>query len=356
MRESYQVHFGGPERPRHLRDLLAERVRATPAGGYIHWVTYYFRDRRLARALIDAQRRGVKVTVCLAAQPRTAAANAAVIALLAGAPGSGKGLDGGLRLISLPGIPAPAGRAWRAQLHEKLYCFSHPTPTAFIGSFNPSGDVPEERPDIIREIGDQDRGHNVLVALSEPRLAAALREHAQQIYSPPPPPPPPRIGHRFTRRANQVLHSGHTRIHFWPRCRQQPLIALVGRLGQGAHLRLAASHLSARAAIKALCACAARGAKVEILAGASRRRVSENTEQRLRAAGISFRRIGSESETPMHLKFMLAEEGRQRWTAFGSANWTWPSLWLNYEIAAVSEEPALYAAFAAHWQALHRAP
>ena len=57
-----------------------------------------------------------------------------------------EGLGAGLRAVSLPGIPAPAGRAWQAQLHEKLYCFSHPEPIAFVGSFNPSGDNPKSAP------------------------------------------------------------------------------------------------------------------------------------------------------------------------------------------------------------------
>ena len=55
-----QVHFGGPDRPVGLlRDLLAERIALVPTGGSIDWVTYYFRDRRLATALVEARGRGV---------------------------------------------------------------------------------------------------------------------------------------------------------------------------------------------------------------------------------------------------------------------------------------------------------
>jgi len=80
-----------------LRDLLAECVAAVPPGGSIDWVTYYFRDRRLAEELLRAHRRGVKVTVTLERHPRTAHANEAVIAMLSGP----NGLSAGFRTLSL---------------------------------------------------------------------------------------------------------------------------------------------------------------------------------------------------------------------------------------------------------------
>ena len=152
MKSAYEVYFGGPDRsPGYLRDLLAQQeLRSVPAGGSIDWVAYYFRDLELARALIQAQNRGVKVTVCLAGKPRVSDANDDVIAILS-AP---EGLGDKLRIVTLTGIPSPPRRAWRPQLHEKLYCFSHPKPVAFIGSFNRSGNRLEKRSDIIREIGD----------------------------------------------------------------------------------------------------------------------------------------------------------------------------------------------------------
>ena len=77
------VHFGGPDRPvGHLRDLLAERIAQVPAGGSIDWVTYYFRDRRLAAALVEARERGVDVRVTLDGHPRTPHVNDAVINIL----------------------------------------------------------------------------------------------------------------------------------------------------------------------------------------------------------------------------------------------------------------------------------
>ena len=133
------VYFGGPDQaPGRLRDLLAERVAAVPAGGAIDWVTYYFRDRRLASELVKARKRGVAVKVTIERSPRTAHANEAVRRILSGADG----LDGGFRSVAHALFPTPWGNLPSAHIHEKLFCFSHPRPIALVGSFNPSGDVP----------------------------------------------------------------------------------------------------------------------------------------------------------------------------------------------------------------------
>ena len=88
---NYEIHFGGPDQPAgRLRDLLAERIRAVPAGGAIDCITYYFRDRRLAEQLLQAHRRNVNVTVTLEGNPHVPHANHQVVAMLSGA----QGLDG----------------------------------------------------------------------------------------------------------------------------------------------------------------------------------------------------------------------------------------------------------------------
>jgi hypothetical protein len=88
----YEVHFAGPDMPAfRLRNLLAERIAAVPSGGAIDWVTYYFRDRRLAEDLLRAHRRGVKVTVTIEKYPRTSQANETVTAMLSGRSGLGSG-------------------------------------------------------------------------------------------------------------------------------------------------------------------------------------------------------------------------------------------------------------------------
>jgi len=337
-----QVHFGGPRvAPGRLRDLLAERVAAVPAGGAIDWVTYYFRDRRLADALVAARQRGVAVRVTLEGRPRTRGANRAVAERLAA------GLGPGLRLVTSPMDRWPQAKFWRARVHEKLYCFSHPRPAALLGSFNPSGDEPELEPDVVREIGDQDRGYNFLVETNEAPLVAGLVAHARRLHR----------GHhgvlsRLAPAANRVLRGAELEIRFTPGLHGAPAPARLRRLGRGAHVRLAASHLSGEQALRCLEALARRGARVAILAETTPRRVPAKSEARLRAAGIELRFVAGPGPVPMHDKFLLIEEGAQRGLLFGSSNWTRPSLRLNREIHASSASPHLFEAFAARWQEL----
>lgn len=343
---SAEVHFGGPDQaPGLLRDLLEDRVEAVPPDGSIDWVTYYFRDRRLAQALLRAQRRGVRVSVTLSRHTRTARANAEVIDLLAGP----QGLGAGLRLVSLPGLPRLFGRGKRPRLHEKLYCFSHPRPIAFVGSFNPSGDLPELSPHIVDEIGDHDRGWNVLVGLTEPTLVAGLLAHARRLHA-----RAPGLFHRFRAEANAVLQAGDTSACFWPRLKAHPVLARLDALSGKARVRIAASHLSADAAVESMLRLARRGAHLEIIAEPTARRVTPAVEQRFHDAGVAFARLGAIDAVPMHLKFVLAEDGAERWLAFGSFNWSVPSMRRNHEIAVFSSNRCLFDAFAARWDALQR--
>lgn len=344
---NFEAHFGGPDQPgSHLRDILAAHIDAVPAHGSIDWVTYYFRDRRLAHALLRAQQRGVRVTVTLSGHTRTSQANAAVMAILAGPDGLGTGL----RLIALPGLPAVFGKGLRPRVHEKLYCFSHPRPTAFVGSFNPSSDLPELRPDIIDEIGDHDCAWNVLVGITEPTLVAGLLAHARRMHT-----DPPGLLYRCGAHANRVLAADDTRVYFWPRLRVHPVLAHLQALSNAAQVRIAASHVSAHRAIDALLELARRGVEVEIITEATLRRVTRAAERRLLEAGVRFSRLDSEDRVPMHLKFVLAEDGAHSWVAFGSFNWTVPSMYLNHEIAVLSSAPPLLAAFTSRWHSLQQA-
>ncbi len=335
----YAVHFGGPDlRPTLLRDVLAERVAAVPAGGEIDWVTYYFRDRRLAQALLDARRRGVRVALTLEAHPRTAHANHAVVRLLSGADGLGEGL----RLVR-------HARVFRRRphLHEKLYCFSHPQPAAFIGSFNPSGDQPELEPEIVAEIRDQDRGYNVLVELRQRTVVNGLVAHARGLH---------RSRHglleRFSAAANDRLRGDDVEIFFLPSRRRRPLLAQLRQVGAGAVVRIAASHLKGPTAARTLLELAERGARVTILAEETRRRVPESMEARLMDAGITIRRLVHPAGLPMHDKFVLIEDDGQRRVVFGSFNWTERSFRLNHEIGAICADRDVFETFAARWQAL----
>jgi phosphatidylserine/phosphatidylglycerophosphate/cardiolipin synthase-like enzyme len=337
MPHEYEVHFGGPPlAPGRLRDLLAERVAAVPAGGSIDFVTYYFRDRRLATELLAARRRGAEVRVTLDGRPRSSHANDAVIRLLSGPDG----LGAGLRVVR-------GGKLLRPRLHEKLYCFSHPSPAAFVGSFNPSGDFPEADPALLREIGDQDRGYNLLVELREPELARALLQHARALHAAPHGPLD-----RFAPSANRGIRCGELEIHFWPRVAPHPVLSMLRRAAPGTHVRLVTSHLSGPSALHSLLGLARRGLRLEILVGGTERRVPPRGERRLAAAGIAVRRVLHPEGVPMHDKFLLSEAPEQRWVAFGSFNWSEPSRRFNREIGVIARAPTLWEAFLARWQAL----
>jgi phosphatidylserine/phosphatidylglycerophosphate/cardiolipin synthase-like enzyme len=341
---SIDIHFGGPDLPvGRLRDLLSERIGEVPSGGSIDWVTYYFRDRRLAQELIRAQRRGVKVSVTLEGCPRTPDANDAVKSILSGSDGLGKDF----RTLSFMGIPTFNGKTYKPHLHAKLYCFSHPKPTVYIGSFNPSGDDPEGEPDIIREIGDQDRGHNVLVGIHDPTLVQHLKANAKWIFKARHP-----IFYRFSIFANCKYTGDDTEIFFWPRMLGHPVMKFLNKIAHGSHIRVAASHIKGNAIVNKMIGLSRRGAKLEILAGATERRVPAAIERKFKDAGIAFRRVGKKNGLPMHNKFVIAENSDQRWTIFGSFNWTTRSYWLNHEIGAISTNRRLWETFAQRWKEL----
>ena len=335
---SFTPYFGGPDLPRGcLRDVLAQRVAAVPAGGEIDWVTYYFRDRRLAQALIDARRRGVRVRVTLDATPRTGHANERVLAMLSGPDGLGPDLR------TVQHRPFPGSRR-KPRLHEKLYCFSRPAPEALVGSFNPSGDDPEEQPDIIDEILDQDRGHNFLVAINDPQLVNGLLRHARHIHQ-------GRHGllERFDPAMNRCLSSGDTTIHFWPRISPNPYSRLLHGVGSGARVRVAASHIKGPGGVRDLVGLTRRGAHVEVLAESTHRRVPPEIESTLLHAGVRLRRFDHPGGLPMHNKFVLVEDGNGCRTLFGSCNWTSRSRWLNHEIGVITGNRALFETFSRRW-------
>ncbi len=338
----FDLYLGGPDQPhRRLSNLLAAHVAAVPTGGDIDWVTYYFRDRPLAQALLDAHRRGVRVRLTLEGTPRTRHANDRVLAMLRGPDGLGDAL----RVLSHHPVP---GLRWKPHLHEKLYCFSHPDPVALVGSFNPSGDDPEEEPAVIEEILDHDRGHNALVAMRDPKLVQGLIHHARQMH---------RGTHngleRFRGEMNGPLESGNTSIHFWPRVHGNPISRLLRGFGSGARVRVASSHIKGPGVTRDFIGLNSRGASVDILAESTRRRVPPSIASRLVDAGIRLRRYKHPEGLPMHNKFVLVEAGDQHWTVFGSCNWTSRSRWLNHEIGVISSDPTLFQMFSQCWDTMN---
>lgn len=310
------LHFGGPDLPpRALRDLLQSHVDASPSGSAIDWCTYYFRDEALAESLIRASDRGVAVTLTVDRKPRRKDANQAVLAKLVA-----HGLGGGLRIFAPRGLVHP-------HLHAKIYAFSAPHPIAFIGSFNPSGNVPEDD-EVIAEIGDQDRGHNLLLGIEDPLLVGALRNHAATI-----PTEGGLIGSRLNPIWNRAIRSDNSALYFYPRLCPALVERELRRLGAGASIRAAISHLKGPGLVAALSRAAQRGAHVDIIVHDNERRVPGRDVARLRKAGALIRRFHHPDGLPMHSKFLTIERSGQNPAAWiGSANFNPRSRWINQEI------------------------
>lgn len=331
-----RLHFGGPDLPpRALRDLLCARIKAVPAGGEIVWATYYFRDRDLARALMAASDRGARVTLHVEGAPRRKSANAPVLALLAE-----HGLKGGLH-VHKPGLIPKL----HPHLHSKIYYFSHPAPHALVGSFNPSGDAPEDL-DVIAEIGDQDRGHNMLVELAEPALAAGLRTRVLGLKR-------PLLRWRLSQQG--ALKGGSTMAWSYPRLAPGVMHRALSRLGAGCRVSGAISHLKQGALMEALMRAAVKGAEVRLLVHDTQRRVPQKAVDRLRRAGVSVRRFVHEEHLPLHAKFLLVEEPHKRTAWFGSFNYNPRSNWLNHEVLLASSHPVILDGLAQRFEEIRRA-
>lgn len=307
------VEFGGPDHPpRRLRDLLQNTVDSSPVGSRIDWATYYFRDRALAEALIRASDRGVRVTLVLEPDPRREGANDAVIAML-----REHGLNGGFHLYN----PGPVNRG---HLHAKIYAFSDPD-IAWIGSFNPSGDEPEDA-EVVAEIGDQDRGHNLLLGVNQPRLTAALRRHVGRLAKWRPLLPKWRL------HFNRSIEDHGSRLYYYPRLRPFLVEHEIARLKAGDRFRGAISHLKKGEMTRQLEKAVKRGVVVKLLVHDTERRVPSELVDNLSSAGVEIVRVRHPDEFPMHAKFLLVDHRGERSAWLGSHNFNKKSLRRNAEI------------------------
>jgi len=325
-----QLHFGGPDRPpRALRDLLKARIAAVPAGGDIRWTTYYFRDLDLAAALMEACNRGVRVRLCVEGHPRLAPANGEVLARL-----NAHGLGNGLR-VHVPALSLLTGL--HGHLHAKIYAFSHPQPVALIGSFNPSCNIPEDAA-VIAEIGDQDRGHNMLAEFTHPALVNGLCDHVDRMW---------RYGAssllRFSPRQNRVLTAGPTAIYFYPRLCPSVMERDLSRPVAGKGIRGVISHLKKGPLAQQLASAARRGLSVELVVHDTERRVPEATIDMLADAGVKISRYRHPDNLPVHAKFLLLDVPEGRVAYFGSFNFNPRSRYLNHEVLVRTQENSITA-------------
>ncbi len=325
-----RAFFGGPDKPEaSLLNELAARVEAVPSGGEILWVSYYFRNLELADVLLRAKRRGVKVKVCLEATPRIRSANQAVIARFKSA-----GMGDDFRAVHhLP----------PTHVHAKLYIFSHPEPVALVGTFDPSCATVED-PEVIRKIGDQNKGHNYLVEISDAVIVDALRRHFCWLAS-----SAHRPFERISREANVVPRSDRFTVFFFPRldCWVIPRL-LEARPYQS--VRIAASKFSDATLLRPLTRLVRSGSSVEVVAHHTKSRVPGTLERNAKDAGIRFDRYQHPLDLPMHSKFMLLTAPGSREVIFGSMNLSHGSRWCNHEILLHSTDAKLFDAFEERWE------
>lgn len=337
---SLPVYFGGPDMPeRALRNLLKSRIQAVPAGGWIRWATYYFRDFELAGELVSAAARGVDVRIAVEGRPRRRDANEDVVALLR------QGLPPRSLCVLKP-PPGPLAKA-HPHLHAKIYGFSHPQPVALIGSFNPSGNEPED-PEVIAEIGDQDRGHNMLVELSDPELVRGLCAHVDGLCG-----ANGTMAARVLPNQNRVLRSLDTSVYFFPRLRTAVLDKLL-MADAPRVIRGVISHLKSGQLTGKLERAAGSGTRVELLVHDTERRVPTAAVARLSAAGVNVRRYVHPDKLPLHAKFLIVEGAAQSRAFFGSFNFNPRSRYLNHEVLVQSGNAGMIATLNARFDAIAR--
>jgi hypothetical protein len=241
------------------------------------------------------------------------------------------GLDGGFRLYQ-------SERSKSGHMHAKIYAFSDPD-IAWVGSFNPSGDVPED-PEVIAEIGDQDSGHNLLLGIERPKLNRALRRHVQILGSWWP--LRPKISLHF----NRSVADAETRLYFYPRCLPYPVEREIGRMEAGDRLRGAISHLKQGRFTQELQQAVARGAAVDLLVHDTARRVPSDVLQELVSSGIRVVRVSHPGGLPMHAKFLLINRGCHTSAWLGSHNFNNKSAKKNAELLLRTSDAGVISAIA----------
>jgi len=330
--KDWALYFGGPTAaPLRLRDVLAAKIDEQGAGDEIIWATYYFCDLDLAERLMRAQERGVVVRLVLQEKPRFKSANQPVINLLKSHP-----IWDGVSLYN------PKGKL-SGNLHSKIYVFKGAVNSAFIGSFNPSGDGAGDAA-LIAEIGNQDRGYNLLLELFDENLVSDLARHVADIGA--------RNGQFWRRLNGPVFASASGQITNFPQLR--PLRRLKGPiwpkgLSRQSCLRIAASHVKGRLLTHLMRGAFRTECEVKLLTHHTERRAPEDTLNRFRSAGVDVRRYQSPDNYPMHAKFILSEsKAAGKHVRLGSLNYNQKSLWLNDELIFDSDDAVLHDALS-HW-------
>lgn len=328
--ENGALYFDGPDKPAyHLRDVLGEWIDAQPKGGSIHFALYYFRDPILADKLIAAHKRGVTVNLVIEESPRQKDANDDIIHYLQEA-----GLTHRMHLID------SQKSKLTGRFHAKIYAFSHPEPSAMIGSFNPSGNNKTDDP-LIAKIGDQDRGHNLLYQIYDPILVEGLVRYVEKLTQ-------NGVAPELSP-AENTIRSDTASIFIFPRPDKNIGVDEISNASKDAIIIGAISHMKKHPMIKAFKKAARRGADVTLIVHETSRRVPIYVTLDLRFAGVNIQRYKRGETYPMHAKFLLLEDKGVKTSWLGSYNWNKSSQNKNAEILFQGKDAALFDALSARF-------
>ena len=337
----YRLLTSEPGEPAgRLLDALIRTTESVPSGESLSAAFYYLRNERLCNALADARDRGVKVRILVSGRTHVQGANNAALATLRK---RGFGRELCVRYKRNLGL---------SRMHLKLFLASatkeHKN-VILTGTYNPSGNDVAEL-ELMKRIGDQDRGYNYILELrGAPALYASLEAEFNALHDAP-------------RQARLVTPTTTTR-HFVDvssralPTRDNPLLEYLSeRLGSNlpGRLRIAASHLSHRGTIDLLGKLQDAGHRVEVISHDSQRRFPARAEDRLRSSCVEVRRYVHPERYPMHCKFILceypAENGRlERDLFLGSMNLNFRSYYLNDDLFLRISNGCLYDEFSQLW-------
>ncbi len=336
-----QIYFGGPDlQPNLLRDTLVHAIHQTPSGGEISWICYYLNDRAVLEALVEAARRNVDISIIVDANPRIIAINQSSINFLE------KHAQSSIKLIAASKKMAweYVGVNWHPHFHSKVYYFSHPTPHAFVGSYNPTAGQGELPIELINEIGDHSISHNVLVDIVNPFAVRHLKQYLTQMYR--------RWNRTFARLStshNQPYADQAWTINFLPSLRTHPALRLFDRIDPHATVKCAISHLKGPGMMRTLTKALKRSKNIEILLDSTNRRVSKDYLSFLRSNQIKFHQPNMPEHCLMHNKFILSQSKDVQEVLFGSFNWSTRSRYLNHEIVVSTTDAHVVKAFSDRW-------
>ncbi len=310
-----------PTTPSLLLESLLKLIHSVPSGEEIFIATYYLRNMRFCKALVEAHGRGVKVKLLLSGNTYYKPGNLAAEKFL-----KDHGFDSSTLAFRHP------ANLLKRRMHLKLFLASKAGSRSNIclfGTYNPSGnDVAEQQ--VFDVIGDQDSGYNLLLRIyGNALLYRYVRQHLATLFS-----------HPRRRFSSPPESFGNIDLQFLPSRRDNLLIDYLRRgliPGNELKIRVAVSHISDAGALNLLRRLAASGSHIEVIGHDSERRFPQKTVNKLSDSGIRAFRYVHPELLPMHCKFVLVEplgpqQHRFRCAFLGSMNLTYKSFHINDEL------------------------